>query len=63
MNQLIVDEFGMTSQPGIWAAGDVNNLWGEQIIIAAGEGAKTALTVAEHIAKIPHQSTSNIHEG
>lgn len=63
MNQLIVDEFGRTSQSGIWAAGDVNNLWGEQIIIAAGEGAKTALTVAEHIAKIPHQHTSNIHEG
>lgn len=62
-NEIIVDEFGKTSTPGIWAAGDVNNLWGEQIIIAAGEGAKVALSVAEHIAKIPHQSTSNIHMG
>ncbi len=61
-NQIIVDEFGATNIPGIWAAGDVNNLWGEQIVIAAGEGAKTALSVAEHIAKIPHQATSNIHE-
>lgn len=53
--QIIVDEYGKTSVEGIWAAGDVNNLWGEQIIIAAGEGAKTALSIAEHIAKIPHQ--------
>lgn len=62
-NQIIVDEFGQTSIPGIWACGDVNNLWGEQIIIAAGEGAKTALIVAEHLNKIPHQTTSNIHMG
>jgi alkyl hydroperoxide reductase subunit F len=62
-NQIMVDEFGLTNVPGIWAAGDVNNLWGEQIIIAAGEGAKVALSVAEHIAKIPHQATSNTHEG
>lgn len=62
-NEIMVDEFGKTSMPGIWAAGDVNNLWGEQIIIAAGEGAKVALSVAEHIAKIPHQATSNIHMG
>lgn len=63
LNEIVVDEFGQTSVPGIWAAGDVNNLWGEQIVIAAGEGAKVALSVAEHIAKIPHQATSNIHEG
>lgn len=62
-NQIIVDEYGLTSVPGIWAAGDVNNLWGEQIVIAAGEGAKVALSVAEHISRIPHQATSNIHEG
>lgn len=62
-NQIIVDEFGQTSVPGIWACGDVNNLWGEQIIIAAGEGAKTALIVAEHLNKIPHQATSNTHMG
>lgn len=61
--EIMVDEYGQTSVDGIWAAGDVNDLWGEQIIIAAGEGAKVALSVAEHIAKIPHQATSNVHEG
>ncbi len=62
-NEIVVDEFGQTSVPGIWAAGDVNNLWGEQIVIAAGEGAKVALSIAEHIAKVPHGATSNVHMG
>lgn len=60
--EIKVSEFGETSVPGIWAAGDVNSLWGEQIVIAAGEGAKIALCVAEHIAKVPHEVTSNPHE-
>lgn len=62
-NEIIVDEFGKTSFDGIWACGDVNNLWGEQIVIAAGEGSKVALSVAEHVFKLPHQATSNVHEG
>lgn len=61
--EIEVDAYGATSVPGIYAAGDVNDVWGEQIVIAAGEGAKTALRVAEHISKVPHQATSNIHEG
>lgn len=61
--EIEVDTYGATSVPGIYAAGDVNNIWGEQIVIAAGEGSKTALRVAEHLSKVPHQATSNIHEG
>lgn len=61
--EIEVDEYGATSVPGIYAAGDVNDQWGEQIVIAAGEGSKTALRVAEHLSKVPHQDTSNIHEG
>lgn len=60
--EIEVDALGKTSVAGIWAAGDVNNLWGEQIIIAAGEGAKTALSVVEYLSKMPHQDSSNIHE-
>lgn len=58
--EIEVDEYGATSVPGIYAAGDVNDVWGEQIVIAAGEGAKTALRVAEHLSKVPHQPTSNL---
>lgn len=46
-----VDTECRTSAPGIWACGDVNNLWGEQIVIAAGEGSKAALSLADHLAK------------
>lgn len=60
--EIMVDEFGETSVPGLYSAGDVNDLWGEQIIIAAGEGAKVALKVAEHLSKTPHNITSNPHE-
>ncbi len=61
--EIEVDEYGATSIPGIYACGDVNNVWGEQIVIAAGEGAKTALRVSEHLSRVPHSKTSNIHEG
>lgn len=46
-----VDSDLRTNMEGVWAAGDVNDLWGEQIIIAAGEGAKAAMRLAEYLAK------------
>lgn len=61
--EIEVDKYGATSVPGIYAAGDVNDSWGEQIVIAAGEGAKAGLRLTEHLSRVPHQATSNIHEG
>ncbi|MFA5039994.1 MAG: thioredoxin-disulfide reductase, partial [Candidatus Omnitrophota bacterium] len=43
-NQIIVDNYGHTSEPGIFAAGDLTSSEYKQIIIAAGEGAKAALS-------------------
>lgn len=58
--EIKVDKYGATSIPGIFACGDVNDWWGEQIVIAAGEGAKVGLQVAEYIGKVPHlQLTDN----
>ncbi len=51
--EIKVNQFGASSVPGIFACGDINDQAGEQIVIAAGEGAKTALKVAEYISKIP----------
>ncbi len=42
--EIIIDSFGRTSIPGVYAAGDVSNIPYKQIIIAMGEGAKAALT-------------------
>src|SRR5512137_592830 len=41
--EIIVDCNGHTSQPGVFAAGDVTSTRSKQIIIAAGDGAKAAL--------------------
>jgi alkyl hydroperoxide reductase subunit F len=49
--EIIVDEHNMTTQTGIFAAGDVSNVVGKQIIIAAGEGAKAALGVASYLSR------------
>lgn len=46
----------MTNVPGVFTAGDVNDIWGEQIIIAAGEGSKAALRAAEYLARLPTQT-------
>jgi len=45
--EIVVDGRGRTSRPGIYAAGDVANLPFRQIIIAMGDGAKTALAAFE----------------
>ncbi len=45
--EIIVDEKGRTSVPGIYAAGDVTTTPYKQIIIAMGEGAKAALAAFE----------------
>lgn len=45
--EIITDEKGRTSEPGIYAAGDVTTTPYKQIIIAMGEGAKAALAAFE----------------
>lgn len=47
--EIIVDEKGRTSTSGIYAAGDVTTTPYKQIIIAMGEGAKTALASWEDL--------------
>lgn len=47
--EIKVDANLETSIPGIFAAGDINDAWGEQIVIAAGEGAKAAMAVSDYL--------------
>lgn len=51
-NEIIVDGNLQTNVPGIFAAGDINDAWGEQIIIAAGEGAKAAMAVSDYLNRL-----------
>ncbi len=47
--QIIVDQFGRTSVAGIFAAGDATTVPYKQMVIAAGEGAKAALSAYDYI--------------
>jgi NADH-dependent peroxiredoxin subunit F len=44
LGEMVIDSNNRTSLPGLFAAGDVSNVMEKQIIIAAGEGAKAALS-------------------
>ena len=49
--EVIVDERGQTSVPGVFAAGDVTTVPYKQIIIAMGEGAKASLAAFDHLIR------------
>jgi alkyl hydroperoxide reductase subunit F len=49
--EIVVDDKGATSVPGVYAAGDVTTVPFKQIIIAAGDGARAALGAFEHLIR------------
>ena len=44
-----VDCFNRTNVPGVFAAGDVTNIYAEQVLVAVGEGAKAALSAYDYL--------------
>jgi alkyl hydroperoxide reductase subunit F len=50
--QVMVNSSNHTSQPGIFAAGDVTDTYSEQVLICIGEGAKAALSAYEYILSL-----------
>lgn len=48
-NQIVINNNCETSHPGIFAAGDVTNTPFKQIVVSAGEGAKTGLSAYNYI--------------
>ncbi|MCD5383922.1 FAD-dependent oxidoreductase [candidate division WOR-3 bacterium] len=51
MEEIVVDCRCRTSVSGIFAAGDVTDVYAKQIIVACGEGAKAALAAFEYLTK------------
>ncbi len=51
--EIVVDARGQTSVPGVFAAGDATTVPYKQIIIAAGDGAKAALSAFDHLIRTP----------
>jgi len=50
-NEILVDDHGATSMPGVYAAGDVTTVPYKQIIIAMGEGSKAALGAFDYLIR------------
>ena len=51
--EIVVDAKGHTSLPGVFAAGDATTVPYKQIVIAAGEGAKAALSAFDYLIRSP----------
>lgn len=49
LGEIVVDNFNRTNISGIFAAGDVTDVPGKQIIIAAGEGSKALISISEYL--------------
>ena len=56
--EIIVDERGQTSVPGIFAAGDVTNSPFKQIIIAMGSGATASLGAFDYLIRHSDEETT-----
>nr|WP_060986364.1 alkyl hydroperoxide reductase subunit F [uncultured Acidovorax sp.] len=55
--EIIVDAHGRTNIPGVFAAGDCTTVPFKQIVIAAGEGSKAALSAFDHLIRMPVVAT------
>lgn len=51
--EIVVDAKGHTNVDGVFAAGDATTVPYKQIVIAAGEGAKAALSAFDHLIRQP----------
>ena len=51
--EIVVDSHGATTVPGVFAAGDATTVPFKQIIIAAGDGAKAALSAFDYLIRTP----------
>ncbi len=51
--EIVVDSHGRTNLPGVFAAGDCTTVPFKQIVIAAGDGSKAALSAFDHLIRMP----------
>jgi alkyl hydroperoxide reductase subunit F len=51
--EIVIDERGQTSVPGVFAAGDATTVPYKQIVIAMGAGSTAALSAFDHLIRVP----------
>ncbi|MEZ5650746.1 MAG: alkyl hydroperoxide reductase subunit F [Burkholderiaceae bacterium] len=60
--EIVIDAQGRTSVPGVFAAGDVTTVPYKQIVIATGEGARSALSAFEYLIRQGDDETAAVPE-
>ncbi|MCW8807264.1 MAG: alkyl hydroperoxide reductase subunit F [Rhodanobacter sp.] len=60
--EIVIDERGQTSLPGVFAAGDATTVPYKQIVIAMGAGSTAALSAFDHLMRMPAAATEKIAE-
>ena len=55
--EIVTDKLGMTSRPGVFAAGDVTGIFYKQAVIAAAQGAIAALSAYNYIQQLRGRPT------
>ncbi len=58
--EIEIDARCATSVPGVFAAGDATTVPFKQIVIAAGEGAKAALSAFDHLMRVPAAEVTHL---
>lgn len=61
--EIEIDARGQTSVPGVFAAGDATTVPYKQIVIAAGDGAKAALSAFDHLIRSSMSETDTQDQG
>lgn len=51
LKEIVIDKDNMTSEQGIFAAGDVTDIKAKQTVVACGEGAKAAIAINQYLEK------------
>jgi alkyl hydroperoxide reductase subunit F len=55
--EIEIDDYCKTSAEGIYACGDVSNVPQKQVVVAAGEGAKAAMSVFTYLSGLKEKET------
>ena len=60
--EIVIDDKCHTNLPGVFAAGDVTTVPYKQIVIAAGEGSKAALSAFDYLIRTPAPAEAKVAE-
>jgi alkyl hydroperoxide reductase subunit F len=58
--EIVIDDKGQTSVPGVFAAGDATTVPYKQIVIAMGAGATAALSAFDHLIRTSAPATAGV---